>query len=106
MADRRYSSLKADYELNFDSGSDIRPTEGSDIPTITFTPTPIAQLAGMNMEGMVDVIGIVKHAGDCTEIASTKYAGRVFHKRDLVIYDQSMTEVKVCHIIYYDTLIC
>lgn len=95
MADRRYSALKSDYELNFDAGADIRPSEGAAIPTITFKPTPIAALSAQSTEGLVDVIGIVRHAGDCSEIASTKYAGRVFHKRDLVIYDQSMTDVKV-----------
>ena len=41
-----------------------------------------------------DVIGIVKSAGECTEITSQKLNGKQLYKRDLFLFDDSLTEVR------------
>ncbi len=44
---------------------------------------------------LVDVIGIVRTAGDLNEIVSTKLGGKVLLKRDLNIFDDTNTEIRL-----------
>ena len=51
----------------------------------------------MNIEpnSMVDIVGIVKSAGEMTEITLQKQGGRQLQKRELMIVDDSQCEVRL-----------
>ena len=44
---------------------------------------------------MVDIVGIVKSAGEMTEITLQKQGGRQLQKRELMIVDDSQCEVRL-----------
>ena len=44
---------------------------------------------------ILDVIGIVKSATDVSEIVSQKLGGKVLVKRDLILYDDSKSEIRL-----------
>jgi replication factor A1 len=84
------------YELEFTTSSQI--CLATDVSFDTVVPVvhfiKIDKIAAQEVEGIVDVLGIVKAATNCHEIKSSKNS-RVFQKRDLLIYDDSLTEVRV-----------
>ena len=51
----------------------------------------------MNIEpnSMVDIVGIVKSAGEMTEITLQKQGGRQLQKRELMILDETQNEVRL-----------
>jgi len=96
-ANRQYSQLNNEYEITFKETTEIFPctdsSEGAAIPTITFNFCKISQLDPSLKDSNVDIIAVVKSAGDCTSLTSR--AGKELTKRELVVVDQSLTEVNL-----------
>ena len=44
---------------------------------------------------MVDIMGVIKDVGEIAEIVSQKLGGKVLRKRDLTIYDDSNSEIRL-----------
>lgn len=92
----QYSTIKNNYELTFDVSSEIRFSQDDDgIKKATFKFTKIAQIANLETGAMCDVIGIVRSASQLSEISSAKMGGKILQKKDLNIYDDTNTEVRI-----------
>ena len=98
VADRKYSTLKSDYEITFNSHSEIKPVLGEDtsaIKNVQYHFVKIKDLANSANNATVDVLCVVKSVGECTELVSQKLGGKVMHKRDLTVYDDSGCECRL-----------
>lgn len=94
MANRKYSSINNDYEITFDQHSEINMApEDTNIKTVNYNFKKIAEIESLPPDTTIDIIGIVKHVGDCAELTSK--TGKQLHKRDIVLVDDSSYEVKV-----------
>jgi len=97
-ANKQYTTLNNDYELTFKDNTEVVPCideeETSKIPTIQFDFCQISQLNASLNGTNVDIIAVVKSAGDCATIVSSK-TQKELKKRDLVLVDKSLTEVNL-----------
>lgn len=92
VANKQYCTFN-DYELNFTGETEVIPCDEDDaIPTITFNFVPIKNLQDMQPNTAVDVIGVVKEAED---MKITNAQGRELKKRDLLLVDQSMVQIRL-----------
>ena len=93
-ANKQYSTLNNEYEITFRDSTEVVPCyEGdSKIPTLTFNFCQIGQLNAGLKDSTVDIIGVVKTAGDCATIVSSR-TQKELKKRDIVLVDKSLTEV-------------
>jgi len=95
-ANKQYSALNNDYELTFRDSTEVVPCtdedEMSKIPTVQFDFCKISQLDASLKDTTVDIIGVVKSAGDCVSLTSSR-TQKELKKRDLVLVDKSLTEV-------------
>lgn len=96
VGDRKYSTIKNDYELTFDATSEIRPVANdSEIKSMSYNFVKIAEVANKDVNSIVDILAIVRSATDCSEVVSTKLGGKVLYKRDLVLYDDSGFDIRL-----------
>lgn len=96
VGDRKFSTIKNDYELTFDANSEIRPVANdSDIKTMSYNFVKIADIASKDVNASVDILAIVRSATDCSEVVSSKLGGKVLFKRDLVVYDDSGYDIRL-----------
>jgi len=95
-ANKQYSNLNNDYELTFRDSTEVVPCtdedEMSKIPTVQFDFCKISQLDASLKDTTVDIIGVVKSAGDVVSLTSSR-TQKELKKRDLVLVDKSLTEV-------------
>jgi len=88
-ANKQYSSLKNDYEMTMNNDTVIELcTEECDLPQLQFDFKQIKDVEQVNKDALVDIVGVVKTAGDISQI-TTKANNRQVSKRDLSIVDQS-----------------
>lgn len=94
-ANKQYSTLNNEYEITFRDSTEMVPcndeSETNKIPTLSFNFCQISQLNASLKDSVVDIIGVVKSASECTNI--TTKAGKELKKRDIVLVDKSLTEV-------------
>lgn len=98
VADRKFNTLKSDYEISFNSQTEIRPSlddDGSQIKLVQYHFTKIGDLANAAVNATVDVLVVVKAASECSELVSQKLGGKVLFKRDLTVYDSSSCECRL-----------
>lgn len=63
MANKRYTSSKNDFCLNFDQNADIQEVENDRrIQTITYSFTPIGEMENLLNNTKVDAIGVIVEA--------------------------------------------
>ncbi|KAG2184694.1 hypothetical protein INT43_000607 [Umbelopsis isabellina] len=95
MAKKQFSNLNNDYELVFESGTEIEECNDDSLPTMSFNFVPIAKLDdGIDKGDTVDVIGLVKEDEGVQEIVS-KASGKPVKKRQLTIVDKSQKQIKL-----------
>lgn len=93
---RQFSHIKNQYELTFNVTSEIQAArDDNDIKAQQYNFTKIDALNNSEVGTVVDVIGIVRSASDCSEILSTKLGGKTLLKRDLTLVDDTNCEVKL-----------
>ena len=93
-ANKTYSKLKNDYELTFkDNGTfELCEEDISDVPTISYEFVNICDLPTIeDKTKSIDVIGIVRSAGEAANIVTK--AGKELTKREVTLVDRSATEV-------------
>ncbi|XP_055586552.1 replication protein A 70 kDa DNA-binding subunit-like [Uranotaenia lowii] len=95
-ANRQYSTLKNDYEMTMNSDTIVQECEdgGSSLPEIQYNFVPISQIANMEANAMIDVIGVCKEAGEVLQFTA-KSSGRELKKREIVMVDSSSVAVQL-----------
>lgn len=83
-AKKEYSNLSHDYEISFGADTIVQlcQSDTSDIPGIRFAFMPIREVAELEKDKIVDVIGVCKTANEAETIRS-KNSGREFTKREI-----------------------
>lgn len=96
VQNRQYSNIKNQYELTFGPHSIIMAaSEDESIQKQHFSFVKIDSLINAEVGATVDVIAVVRHASEVSEIVSTKQSGRVMQKRELTLVDDSLSEVRI-----------
>jgi len=96
VANKQYSTLKNDYEITFGNETTVKPVHSEDgsIQQNKYVFRKINELQTVEVGSTIDLVGIVKDSGTLAEIVSQKLGGKTLEKRDLLIVDQSNTEVR------------
>ncbi|KJP87046.1 hypothetical protein AK88_03332 [Plasmodium fragile] len=94
-ANRKFNTLKHDYEITLDENSIIEVLEENDsIPKIIYNFTSIDTIKNMNTGSIVDVIGIIFSFQESTQVL-IKRTGQYKDKRDIVLIDDSKETIAV-----------
>ncbi|XP_062558412.1 replication protein A 70 kDa DNA-binding subunit [Armigeres subalbatus] len=95
-ANKQYSALKNDYEMTMTNETLIQECNDAEIamPTIQYNFVPISQIANMEANALIDVIGICKEAGEVVQFTA-KTSGRELKKRDITLVDMSNAAVSL-----------
>ena len=92
----QYSSIKNNYELTFDERSDIIECfDVSDIKEIPLEFVSIMDIQNKEVNAMIDILVIIKHASDVSTIISQKQGGKELFKRELTLIDASNAEIRL-----------
>ena len=96
IANKQYSTIKNNYEITFDNQTEINPcSDENEIKKVQYNFVKINELTSVEPNSMVDVIGIVKSFGECSELTLQKQGGKTILKRELILVDDSETEVRL-----------
>lgn len=96
VQNRQYSNLKNNYELTFNANSEIRAVANdAGIKAQHYSFVKIDSINMTEPNSTIDVIAVVKHATDVSEIISQKMGGRQLFKRDLTLIDETGCEIKL-----------
>jgi replication factor A1 len=89
-ANKKFSSVKNDYELNMNDDTEVELCmEGaSDLPTLQYNFTSIADIESIEPNTLIDVIGICKSAAELSTVTS-RSTSKQFSKRDIQLMDRS-----------------
>uniref|UniRef100_A0A2P2I042 Replication protein A subunit n=1 Tax=Hirondellea gigas TaxID=1518452 RepID=A0A2P2I042_9CRUS len=94
-ANKQFSSLKNDYEMSFNGGTQVVPChEDNSIPAMQFDFISIEQLEKAEKNSIVDLIGVCHEYADISTVIQ-KSTGRELKKRDLKIIDHSKRSVNL-----------
>lgn len=93
-ANKRFSTLKNDYEISLDKNALIQPTEDDpSIPFYKFNFVDIADLGGHAKDETIDILGAVLESGAIQDIRTQ--AGNELQKRVVKVGDSSNAQVEV-----------
>lgn len=96
VQNKQYATLKNQYELTFSVHSTIHAaSDDEDIQKQHYNFVKIENLVHTEVNATVDIIAIVRAATDVNEIVSAKMSGKVLHKRELTLVDDSLNEVRL-----------
>jgi len=96
-ANKKFSNLNNDYELTLSNETQIFPChdfDDSQMPALKFNFVPLSQVKDVDVDGIVDVIGVCQTAGELTMLMS-KTTRKELKKRDVTIVDQSLSSVTI-----------
>lgn len=96
-ANKKFSNLNNDYELTLSGESQIFPChefDESQMPALKFNFTQLSKVKDVEVDGIVDVIGVCHTAGDLVNLVS-KTTKKELKKRDVTLVDQSSSSVTV-----------
>nr|CAG8535501.1 12071_t:CDS:10 [Entrophospora candida] len=84
------------YELHFENNTDVKLCEedGSMLENIKFQFVPLKDLAEIDKDNIVDVIGIVKRSHELVEVTS-KQTQKAIYKKEIDIVDKSGYEINM-----------
>ena len=92
VANKKYTSIKNNYEITFDQHSEIRPaSDTGNIKAIMYNFKKMGELEEAAVDTNVDVIGVVKDVGQCSSFTSK--AGNDLTKRELTLVDDTNVEI-------------
>lgn len=90
----RFSTIKNNYEISFDSNTDIKPVvDDGKIKAPPYNFVKIAEVASRDIDSTIDLIAVVKTVFPSSEFTSK--AGKLLVKRDLIVFDDSNTEIRL-----------
>ncbi|XP_050069217.1 replication protein A 70 kDa DNA-binding subunit [Anopheles maculipalpis] len=95
-ANKQYSSLKNDYEMTMTNDTIVQECKDVDgtMPEIQYNFVPISQIANMEPNAMVDVVGMCKEASEVVQFTA-KTSGRELRKREITLVDSSAASVQL-----------
>ncbi|PSN38056.1 Replication protein A 70 kDa DNA-binding subunit [Blattella germanica] len=95
-ANKKFCNLKNDYEISFTNETQVIPCNEDidNIPSVTFNFIPIDKLADLEINSLIDVIGVCKSTGDLQTLTA-RTTNRELKKRELTIVDESNLAVGV-----------
>ncbi|XP_022161506.1 replication protein A 70 kDa DNA-binding subunit [Myzus persicae] len=96
-ANKKFSNLNNDYELTLSNETQIFPChefDDSQMPALKFNFVQLSQVKDVDVDGIVDVIGVCQAAGELTTLMS-KTTRKELKKRDVTIVDQSLNSVTI-----------
>jgi len=92
-ANKKYSTLKNDYELSLDSNSvNMLAEDNTDIPRQTFNFVTIDRISDYNKDMVIDVCGVVHETGECTTVKA-KASNQEIQKRDISLVDLTQRSI-------------
>lgn len=92
-ANRQYSKIDNDYEMTFGNDTMIETChETENMPRLTLNLTPLSDLINISPGTFVDLIAIVKSAGDMSSI-TVKSTNKELNKRELYLVDSSNSQI-------------
>lgn len=94
-ANKKFSNLNNDYELTLSGDTQIFPCydfDESQMPALKFNFTQLSKVKDVDVDGILDVIGVCQVTGDLVNLVS-KTTRKELKKRDVTIVDQSLTSV-------------
>jgi len=96
-ANKKFSNLNNDYELTLSGETQVFPChdfDDSQMPALKFNFTQLSNVKDVDVDGLVDVIGVCQTAGELTMLMS-KTTRKELKKRDVTIVDQSLSSVTI-----------
>jgi len=94
IANRQFSAIKNEYEINFGKEAQIQPVQDEgDIVRIHLQPISINDITTLEPKQTVDVIGVATEVGEVASLVSK--AGKELRKLDFTLVDRSNASVKV-----------
>lgn len=90
-ANKQYNTLNNDYEMTLNGESSIEEcTDDSDtlIPRLSLNLIPISEISNKQANDIIDMIGVLKSAGDCATIIA-RASNKEMKKRDIILMDNS-----------------
>ncbi|KXX81806.1 Replication factor A protein 1 [Madurella mycetomatis] len=95
LAKKQFSNLPNDYELTFERDTVIEKAEDqSSVPQVRFNFCNIQDLANVEKDAIVDVIGVLKEVQEVSRITS-KTTHKDYDKRELTLVDDTGYSVRV-----------
>lgn len=95
LAKKQFTNLPNDYELTFERDTQVEKAEDQDsVPQVRYNFTNIGALQEVEKDSTIDVIGVLKEAGNVEEILS-KSTNKPYSKRDLTLVDNTGFSVKL-----------
>ncbi|XP_050528390.1 replication protein A 70 kDa DNA-binding subunit-like [Daktulosphaira vitifoliae] len=96
-ANKKYTNLNNDYELTLNGETQIFPCHDFDdtqMPAMKFNFISLNVIKNLDIDSMVDVIGVCQHTSDIVNLVS-KTTKKDLRKRDITLVDQSLSSVTV-----------
>lgn len=94
-ARKQFSTLNNDYEISLSNSTIVEKAEDqSDVPKVMYNFTQIADIASVEKDAVVDVIGVLKEIGETSEITS-KTTFKTFSKRELTLVDNTQFSIRL-----------
>lgn len=94
-ANKQYSSLKNDYEMTFNAGTQVVPChEESSIPAMQFDFITLEQLESAAKDSLIDLVGVCREAAELSTVTQ-RTTGKELRKRDLTLVDSTNRAVNV-----------
>lgn len=91
---RQFSTIKNQYELTFNVTSEIHAVnDDHNIKVQHYNFIKIDALNNVEVNSLIDIIGVVRYASDVSELTSK--AGKPLQKRDLTLMDDTNCEVRL-----------
>ncbi|KAL2011853.1 hypothetical protein VTN00DRAFT_4571 [Thermoascus crustaceus] len=95
MAKKQFTNLNNEYELTFEKDTIVeKAEEQNDVPQVRFNFTAIGDLQSVEKDTTIDVIGVLKDAGETTQIIS-KTTNKPYDKRELTLVDNTGFSVRL-----------
>ncbi|RAL15013.1 replication factor A subunit protein RFA1 [Aspergillus homomorphus CBS 101889] len=95
IAKKQFTNLNNDYELTFERDTIVEKAEDqSDVPQVRFNFTTISDLQSVEKDTTIDVIGVLKEAGEVSQIVS-KTTNKPYNKRELTLVDNTGFSVRL-----------
>ena len=96
VANKRYSTSKHNYEINFDAEAviTVSPDDDKSIETVKFSFTKIREISTKNVPCTIDLIGVVKDFRPIGKIVP-KNGGEELTRRSITLVDDSECAIEV-----------
>ncbi|KAF2347637.1 Replication factor A protein 1 [Trinorchestia longiramus] len=94
-ANKQYTSIKNDYEMTFNSNTQVVPCSQDDsIPTMQFDFVTIDQLEQAQKDSIVDLIGVCRDTTEMTSVTQ-RSTGKELRKREISVVDHTSRAISL-----------